>query len=324
MATKIKQAKQRAFFMVMFLGFISLTACDNNPNHKVNRKPISFKAIEGITYTEVARYQQNGLSFNEYGYHLNPDWRLRFVSDDSVALFSPVKKAFLNFPLALGFDSVINTNRSYLKMRRMSKDSLVFELLLAKNDTLNINGEKIYMKFYADNYIKNSLHTTADILQHYKIQDTLFVAGLVAKANADMKEAFAAQQPVQLISKSPAVTVVKQKTVADWLLNNYNTSADYMDPQYDIVIKKAYSNFNYSFTAYVDKEGRMYYDKPMFPFTDGKYRDEYIRISKGIMDSYLKLYLKKIPGQTLGMKHASIISLHVKGMAKANNRIAAR
>jgi hypothetical protein len=324
MMTKIKQATPRVIFMMLFLGCISLAGCDNNPNHKVNRKPISFKSIEGITYTEVARYQQNGLSFNEYGYHLNPDWRLRFVSDDSVALFSPVKKAFLNFPLALGFDSVINTNRSYLKMRRMSKDSLVFELLIAHDDTLNINGEKIYMKFYADNYIKNSLHTTADVLQRYKKRDTLFVKGLVVKANADMKDAFAAQEPVQLISKSPAVTVVKQKTVADWLLNNYNTSADYMDPHYDIVINKAYADFKYSFTVYVDKEGTMYYDKPIFPFTDGKYRDEYIRISKAIMDTYLKLYLKEIPGQTLGMKHASLISLHVKGISKANNTISKR
>ena len=68
----------------------------------------------------------------------------------------------------------------------------------------------------------------------------------------------------------------------------------------------------------------MYYDKPLFPFTDGKYRDEYIRISKAIMNTYLKLYLKEIPGQTLGMKHVSLISLHVKGISKAKNRIAVR
>ena len=68
----------------------------------------------------------------------------------------------------------------------------------------------------------------------------------------------------------------------------------------------------------------MYYDKPIFPFTDGKYRDEYIRISKAIMNTYLKLYLKEIPGQTLGMKHASLISLHVKGISKANNTISKR
>ncbi|MBD1365763.1 hypothetical protein IDJ77_18245 [Mucilaginibacter sp. ZT4R22] len=314
-------------FVLLFsvCAILAFAGCDyNNPRLKKNKKPISFKSIEGITYTEVWRYQQNGLSFNEYGYHLNPDWRLRFVSDDSVALFSPVKKAFLNFPLALGFDSVINTNRSYLKMRRMSKDSLVFELLAARNDTLNTVGEKIYMKFYADNYIKNSLHTTAAVLQRYKKRDTLFVKELVAKANADMKDAFAAQEPVQLISKSPILTVVKEKTVADWLLNNYNTSADYMDPEYDIVINKAYGDFYYSFSVFVDKDGKMYYDKPLVPFPDGKYRDNYIRISKAIMNTYLKLYLKENPGQTLGMKHASLISLHVKGVSKANNRIAAR
>ncbi|RWY49285.1 hypothetical protein [Mucilaginibacter gilvus] len=160
---------------LLFLASLAITGCKSNPNLKANKKQISFKSIEGITYTEVARTQQNGLSFNEYGYHLNPDWRMRFVSDDSVALFSPVKKTFLNFPLALGFDSVIYTNHSFLKMRHMSKDSLVFELLLAKNDSLDVGGAKVFMKFYADEYITDKLHTTAATLQHYKTQDTLFV-----------------------------------------------------------------------------------------------------------------------------------------------------
>lgn len=321
----MRESLLKNFVLVLSAGAVlAFAGCDNNPTHKANKKRISFKTIEGITYTEVSRVQQNGLSFNEYGYHLNPDWRLRFVSDDSVALFSPVKKAFLNFPLALGYDSVINTNQSYLKIRRMSKDSLVFELLLAKNDSLNINGTKIYMKFYADNYIKNKLHTTAAVLQHYKTQDTLFVMGLVAKANADMKNYFAAQQPVQLISKSPVITVVKEKTVPDFVLNNYNTSDDYMNPQYDIVINKAYDNFNYSFTVYVDKEGKMYYNEPMTQFPDGKYRDNYISKSTAIMNSYLKRYVSNIPGQTLGMKHASLIALHVTGVSRKKNTIAAR
>lgn len=323
MRTKTQQAKPWVNFLIV-LGCIAFAGCDNDPHHKVNKKRISFKSIEGITYTEVSRVQQNGLSFNEYGYHLNPEWRLRFVSDDSLALFSPVKKEFLNFPLALGFDSVISTNSSYLKMRRMSKDSLVFELLLAHDDSLDTRGAKVYMKFYADNYIKNGLHTTADILQRYKRGDTLFVKGLVEKANADIKDAFAAQVPVQLTSKSPIVTVEKEKTVADFLLNRYNTSDDYMDPRYDIVINKAYANFYYSFMVYVDQEGKMYYDKPMVMLTDGKFREDYIRTSTAIMNGYLKRYLSNVPGQTLGMKHASLISLHVKGVAKANNSVAKR
>jgi hypothetical protein len=324
MLTKIQRAIPRVNCLIVFLACITLAACDNNPHHKVNKKRISFKSIEGITYTEVSRFQQNGLSFNEYGYHLNPEWRLRFVSDDSLALYSPVKKAFLNFPLALGFDSVISTNSSYLKMRRMSKDSLVFELLMAKNDSLDTRGAKIYMKFYADNYIKNSLHTTAEVLQRYKKRDTLFVKELVTKANADIKNAFAAQEPVKLLSKSSILTVVKEKTVPDFLLNKYNTSDDYMNPQYDIVINKAYANFYYSFSVYVDKDGEMYYDKPLVMFPDGKFRDNYIRTSTAIMNGYLKKYLTEVPGQTLGMKHTSSIALHVKGVSKGSNGVAKR
>ncbi|OOQ58629.1 hypothetical protein [Mucilaginibacter pedocola] len=318
----LKTLPVKAFALALVV--VSAMGChDNNPRHRVNKRPISFKSIEGITYTEVARFMQNGLSFNEYGYHLSPDWRMRFVSKDSVALFSPVKKQFLNFPLACGLDSIINTNRSYLKMRRMSKDSLVFELLLAHEDTLDVTGAKIFMKFYADDYIKNKLHTTAEVLQRYRRRDTLFVKGLVEKANADMKEAFAAQHPVQFVSKSPILTVQKRKTAPGPLFENSTVSDDYMDPHYDIVIKKAYADFKYSFSVYVDKDGNMYYDKPLFPFTDGKYRDNYIHNSTAILNGYLKKYLADVPGQSLGMKHASLISLHVKGIAK-DHTVAAR
>jgi hypothetical protein len=273
---------------------------------------LSFKKVEGITYTEVRR-QQNGLSFNEYGYHLLPEWKLRFVSSDSVALYSPVKKQFLNFPLSCGIDSIFNTNRSFLRMKHMSKDSLIFELLEAKNDSLDLKGTKVYMLFYADNYIKNVLHTNAATLQRGNRKDSLFIKELVKRADSSLTNAFAALNPVRLTSTRSSITVKKKKTVADFLLNNYNTSDDYMNPTYHITINKAYSDFDYSFSAYVDKEGKLFYNTPLIPFEDGGYKQEYVRFSKAIMNTYLKLYVKVVPGQTLGMLHTSLINLYVHG-----------
>lgn len=278
-----------------------------------SEKPfLSFKSVEGIYYTEVRR-QQNGLAFNEYGYHLNPDWKLRFVSKDSIALYSPVKKQFLNFPLSCGIDSVFNTNRTFLRMKHMSKDSLIFELIQAKDDSLDIKGTKVYMLFYADNYIKNVLHTNAATAQRSNRKDSLFIKDLVKKADSSLTNAFAALNPAQLTSRKPSITVTKNKAVPDFLLNNYNTSEDYMSPSYHITINKAYKNFDYSFSAYVDKEGRLFYNSPLIPFGERGYKEQYVRLSKSIMDTYLKLYIKVKPGQTLGIPHTSLINLHVHG-----------
>jgi hypothetical protein len=195
----------------------------------------------------------------------------------------------------------------------MSKDSLIFELIQAKNDSLEIKGTKIYMLFYADNYIKNVLHTNAATLQRSNRKDSLFVKELIKKADSSLTNAFAALRPVQLTSTKPSITVKKKKTVADFLFNNYNTSDDYMNPTYHITINKAYSDFDYSFSVYVDKEGKLFYNTPLISFSEGGYKQQYVRLSKAIMNTYLKLYVKVRPGQTLGMPHTSVINLYVHG-----------
>jgi hypothetical protein len=309
--TKNLTKKYAIFFISLSLFF----ACGRKEK---DRSKISFKSIEGITYLEVSRLQKNGLSYNEYGFHLSPDWKLRFVSEDSAALYSPVKKQFLNFPLALGTDSVFNTAHAFLKMKHMSKDSLVLELLEAKGDSMNLNASRVTMRLYAENYIKNKLHKDISELQRASRKDTLFIKGLVAKANADMKKAFAASDPVKLISRSPQVTVTKRVTKPSYIDNNFSTDDDYLDPTFDVVVYKAYTDFNYSFSAYVDSKGQMFYRMPLIDLAgDVDFKNHYIKMSTGIMNSYLKLYLTTIPGQTLGMPHTSIISIHVTGTVAA-------
>jgi hypothetical protein len=301
--------------IVILLAFTFFSGCGPKKEEKTK---ISFKSIEGITFLEVSRKQNNGLSYNEYGFRLVPDWRLRFVSADSAALYSLQKKQFFNFPLALGTDSVFNIAHAFLKMKKMSKDSLIFQLLEAEGDSINLHKSRVTMKLYSEDFIKNKLHTDVSVLQRASKQDTAFVRSLVNKANADLKKAFAASQPVQLISKNSNVKVDKQKAKPSLLDNKYSTDDDYLNPVYDIVIHKAYQDFNYSFEATIDSVGIWHYNKPLVGFMgDDAAEKNYIKVSTAVMNTYLKLFLSAIPGQTLGMKHASTISVNVKGIVAA-------
>lgn len=301
--------------VLLLITVITYSGC-KDPRAK-EKHLISFSAYNGINYSEVARRQKNGLSFNEYGYQLEPQWKLKFVSDDSVSVFSPTKNTFINFPLTRGYDSIFNAARSWLKIKKMSRDSIVMEILQAKGDSIDINGSKVYMLFYADNYVKNVLHTDTSILRRPSRKDTLFVKGLVAKANSNIAKAFSARQPVQLINRSSQITV-KQKITPPDITNNFDSSDDYLDPNFDITINKAYKDFYYSFEICVDDKGQMHYVKPLIDFSmSDDFKATYIRLSQGIMNSYLQYYLKIVPGSTLGFAHASTISVHVEGRMAA-------
>lgn len=297
---------------LLLITVIAYSGC-KGPGKAKEKQLISFKQFNGINYSEVARRQKNGLSFNEYGYQLEPQWKMKFVTDDSVSVFSPTKNHFINFPLTRGYDSIFNTARSWFKIKKMTRDSIVMEILQAKGDSIDIMGSKVYMLFYADDYVKNVLHTDTATLRHPSRKDTLFVKELAVKANQNITKAFAARQAVQLISKSPLVTVKQWRTKPD-IMNNFDASDDYLDPTFDITINKAYQDFAYSFSVYVDTKGQMYYRIPLIDFMgDEDAKKFYIRTSQNIMNSYLKYYLQTIPGSTLGFVHTSTISLHVYG-----------
>lgn len=273
---------------------------------------LSFQPLQGINYTEVKRVSANGLSFNEYGYQLEPQWRLNFVSHDSVSMYSPIKKQFINLPLTCGYDSIFNIARTWLKMRKMNNDSLVLELLKSTIDSIDRSGTKVYMTFYAENYIRNRLHSTEEAQRRPSRRDTLYIGSLAEAARKDFKKAFAAREPVVLTSKSKLVQVKQRKTETS-ILNNFDSSDDYLSPVFDIQISKAYADFYYSFTVIIDEHGVMHYGKPLVPFTEQKFEEDYIRFSTEIMNSYLKFYLHVVPGTTLGITHASEINLHVQG-----------
>lgn len=310
-----KTLKTAAFGLLIIIS-VFILGCGGSPSGNKKRELISFKPYNGINYSEVSRRQKNGLSFNEYGYQLEPQWKLKFVSDDSVSIFSPTKNAFINFPLTRGYDSIFNAARSWLKIRQINKDSITMEILIQKGDSLDVKGTKVFMRFFADNYVKNVLHSDTTTLRKPSRADTLFIRSLAAKATADYTKAFAARQPAEISSKSPLVTVSRRTTKPD-ILNNFDNSDDYLDPTYDIVIKNAYKDFYYSFTMYIDDKGRLFYGIPLVGFNGEKEIEaDYIHASKAVMESYFKFYLNVRPGTTLGMIHSSMVSVHVEGKAK--------
>ncbi|MCJ8210535.1 hypothetical protein MUY27_12525 [Mucilaginibacter sp. RS28] len=306
-----------ALFLANLVLMVGMSSCKRKCKGSAmgceERLIISFKPVENIDYTEVYRRMKNGLSFNKYGYQLEPQWKLKFVSADSARIYSPIKKQFINFPLTRGYDSIFNTARTWYKVRKMSRDSLVLEILKFQGDSIDVSGNQVFMTFYANDYIKK-LHTDSATLRRPSRRDTLFVKQLVAKANTNPDSAFAARQPVVLTTKSPLVKIEQRHTEPS-LMNNFDSSDDYLDPEFYITINKAYKDFNYSFTVKVDTAGKMTYGIPLIAFQEEDYKKSYLRLSEAVMNTYLKYYLQVTPGSTLGMPHTSVISLHVKGIA---------
>lgn len=305
--------KSAKFFFLLIISLL-FSGCnfDNKVKHGGKEDLISFKAVLKISYTEVSRRFSDGLSFNEFGYQLEPQWKLRFVSNDSVSMYSPAKHRFIIFPVTRGYDSIFNIARTWLKVKKMDPDSLVFELLKAYGDTIETKGVKTYMTFYADRYIKNVLHSDTGILKRPSRIDSLYIASMAKLANNNFSKAFPARQPVIFICKSHLITIKTRRAESNFF-NNYDTAEDYVNPVFYITINKAYADFYYSFSVLVDEKGQMHYGEPLIPFVEENHKKNYVHSSKSILNSYLKFYLKPVPGRTLGVAHASIVSIHVEG-----------
>ncbi len=71
----------------------------------------------------------NGLSFDNNGFQTEPGYKITFLTNDSASVYSPDKKAFINFYVFMEGDSIFNVARSYFKMKHMNKDSLILQVL---------------------------------------------------------------------------------------------------------------------------------------------------------------------------------------------------
>ncbi|WP_423148271.1 hypothetical protein [Rubrolithibacter danxiaensis] len=304
------------FLLISSLAFYSCNSSEGSANTRGIKKP-SFQSIKGIRFTEVRRSFENGLAFNEIGFQQEPEWVMEFLSDDSVKVYSPERKRFFHFPVTFSHDSVFNFAGEWFRFKQLGQDSLLLQLLKVESRVVSKEMSNVLMKFYSDAYINKVFHGNLDSLRKPKKRDTLFIRSLAEKANrnpGNIDSAFAARNPVVLKSKSPVIEVKKLQVEKD-PLNNISLSDAYIHPTFYITINKAYKDFNHSFLVLVDNKGIMHYGKPL-EFIMPEFEESKKRVSKGIMEVYLQNLLEITPGNTLGLPHTSLVSLHVIGKSR--------
>ena len=99
---------KRTKLYLLIITCLVAAACDGPTVHvAVQSLPLSFKSIEGIAYTEVHRTLPNGLSFDDNGFQTEPGYQITFLNNDSASVYSPDKKAFINFYVFVEQDSFL-------------------------------------------------------------------------------------------------------------------------------------------------------------------------------------------------------------------------
>jgi len=279
----------------------------------INEEPVpTFTEIKGIRYTEVRRSFQNGLSFNEQGFQLEPEWNIYFNADDSVRIFSPEKKHYMTYRIFHSHKALFQFAREWFRVKHVSKDSILLQVMALESRVVNEDQSTIYMKLYSDEYIKNVLKIDAAKLKAPSSEDSLFIKYRAIQANSNLDSAFAARNPVVLNSRSRITRVEKIKPTLDPYLGHVNRSEEYLYPEYRINIDKAYQNFQYSFSVVVDHNGKMHF-KDFLVAVEPEFLETKTKVAKGIIDIYLRNTLDIKPGNTLGFPHSSLINLHVIG-----------
>jgi hypothetical protein len=303
---------KKYYFLLLSIACLAFNACQSSQSAKTPKaKPQpTFKSVWGIGYTEVHRTLASGLSFSDQGYQLIPSWRLSFPSDDSVNIYNPQRKLFVNAPVILDHDSVFNVAWAYLRLKKLSRDSIIFQILKVDNKVIENNKSVVYMVLYANDYIRNVLHKDPLHLTYTTRRDTDFIRKKALLARKDMHEAFSATQPAELISKSPLLTVERLDIPPEERLAD---EPDYMLPQFSIVIHNAYERFNYAFNALIDDQGNIQFVSNAIPL-DTVFLNRYNKAIRGIINGYLKAYLRVKPGSTLGIPHSSRVVINVMGL----------
>jgi hypothetical protein len=299
-----------------FLLLILISAIYISCNRFYPKRSLPFGTVKGTHFIEVRRAFNTGLIFDKQGYQLVPSWRLYFISDDSVMVFSPKMKRFYGFHVYFDHDSIFNMVDAWFKVKKITSDSLVFQALRVENKVIldDDEGSNVFLTFYSDRYIKSRPAKYIQKMGLPGTKDSLFIKARAKLANTKIDSAFSATEPVIFKSKTPLVTVEKVKSIST-PLNKIDPSIDYLYPEYNITIKKAYEDFDYPFSVFIDDTGRMHFGKSTIPYSN-EYKATYEKVMKGIIDGYLQHYLEITPGNTLGITHTSYILLNVTGRKK--------
>lgn len=309
--------KTTFFCLTGFVLFLFSCQSPTNEERRNSTRELSFDSIKGIKYHEVKRRFSTGLSFNEMGFQQEPTWIIQFHSNDSILAYSPEKQKMQGFHLHYDHGNVYNFAKEWFRIKKISKDSLLLQRLnLTKREISKDIRSDVNITYYAEDYIKNKLKTTPELLQRPTAADTAYIRKLAAKSNrnpSNADSAFAGRQPVQFHPLSNMIRVEKLNTVDK--LNGKTEAYDYLFPRYRIDIDRAYQDFGYEFSVIVDAQGKMYLGKygPVLP----ENKEARKKTLEAIINVYLMNLLKITPGKTLGIPHSSEINLVLAGKKTA-------
>lgn len=303
---RLNKNLQRYTLYILLIAISAIyNSCKSKPDNNYRNK-VTFKPVWGIKYTEVKQRLANGRSFSKYGYQLEPLWQLTFLSDDTARLYATNTKSFANFRITNDHDSIFYIARSWFRALKLTKDSLVFQVMKVESNVIYVSQSTLFTTLYSDDYIKNVLKTTPDKLRRPDRGDSLYVRYMITHPHKNPDSLFAARNPVVFKSKNPNIKVTKTEVIADET-NRFSTTDSYLRPEYNIEINKAYKDFNYSFTAVVDERGDIRFHKLLVANVNNT------NVIQAIIDGYLKPYLEVTPGSTLGMAQRSKVYINVKG-----------
>lgn len=228
-----------------------------------------FAEVKGTRFTEVRRININGLKFDRQGYQLEPLWKLYFVSDDSVNVYSPKMKRYYGFHVYFDHDSIFNMAGAWFEVKKIAADSIVSQALRVEGKIIKDDeGSKVFLTFYSDQYIGTHDAQEIKALGCPGKKGTLFVKERSALVNVKPDSAFAARQPVVLKSRSLLIKVAKVKNEPT-PINEAGAADDYLAPEYNITVHKAYEGFSYMMYVYVDEKGKMTFRNSVVPLMPG-------------------------------------------------------
>ena len=281
--------------------------------NKFRRPGLPFGDFKGTHFTEVQRVYTNGLKFDKQGYQLEPSWKLFFISDDSVNVFSPKMKRYYGFHVYFDHDSIFNMVGAWFKLKKLTADSMVVQALRVENKIIKDDdeGSKVVLTFYSDKFIKSHDTTKIAAMAVPNKRDTAYIIKRIKEASVNPDSSFAAREPVILKSNSPKITV--EKVIPESTpIEDVDVSDSYIAPEYNITIHKAYEAFSYIMYVYVDDKGKMTFRNSAVPLMP-EFQASYQQVMRGIVDGYLMHYLDITPGTTLGIPHTTCILLNVEG-----------
>src|SRR5690554_1567954 len=304
---------RRNIILLFILCVVFFSACTGPTKGNRDGKRPPFLPIAGIDFYEARRSFDNGLSFDTIGFQQEPIWMLRFINNDTVSIYSPTLNMMGEYPIYYDHDSIFNFGTEWFRVKNLDKDSMLFQRLSVKGLRVKESLSNVYMKFYSERFIRDSLKNTVEELRKPNHADSVFIRKRVERANRNpmtIDSVFSARDGVQLRSINSNLSVSRYEYDPGEAIGK-SLAYRYLYPEFNIEINKAYKDFYYSFSVFVDQYGKMTVGKFI---TSPEFEESREKVLQGIIDVYLQNWMETKPGTTLGMPHSTLIMLHVKGV----------